>query len=192
MASSVSASSVTYWYRSQDQNAINKYPSDLQACQANISSISAEFYLNGNACYRKTAYETSFSFVGYVYSSTINCPYGNTGLVCNASCPAPNVMSGGQCVAPAPTCTGDSVLNPATNSCDLTCTAPKVPDAATQTCVDPAPNCGPGQYYDFEEKSCLYPEDDNCPPGANYDPAIGACACPSGSQLSAFGPEFNT
>jgi len=113
---------------------------------------------------------------GYASRQGDSCPPGST-----------YVVSTGSCTAPPPTCTGDSVLNPATNSCDLTCAAPKVPNAATQTCVDPAPNCGPGQYYDFEEQSCLYPEDDNCPPGANYDPAIGACACPSGSQLSVFG-----
>lgn len=102
-------------------------------------------------------------------------------------CNSPNTVVNNQCVPPPPTCTGDSVLNPATNSCDLSCTAPKVPDAATMTCVTPTPSCGAGQHYDFDEQRCVYPEDDNCPPGAAYDPAIQKCSCPTGSQLSQFG-----
>lgn len=97
-----SASSFSYWYRSQDQNAVNKYPTALAACQANTSTISAEFYLNGTACYRKTSYETTYSFVGTVYQSTMTCPWGNTGMTCNASCVSPNTMVDGQCVVYVP------------------------------------------------------------------------------------------
>jgi hypothetical protein len=39
---------------------------------------------------------------GLAYKGTIDCPFGNTGLVCNTSCPAPKVMSGGQCITPVP------------------------------------------------------------------------------------------
>jgi hypothetical protein len=193
MAGSVSASSLIYYGASN--LGLARFSSAYLACKSSSPATGqyASWVVTSTSdtafsCYSSDPFRSPTQiYGGTIYKLSENCQFGDNGSVCNSSCPSPKVMTNGQCVEPPPTCTGDSVLNPATNSCDLSCTAPKVPDAATQTCVDPAPNCGPGQYYDFEEKSCLYPEDDNCPPGANYDPALGACACPSGSQLSAFG-----
>lgn len=146
------------------------------------------------ACY---AARDSGSYPGSfctIYSASKRASlYNNIGGVINhydwTGCPAGQTATGtgGRCVVPPPTCTGESVLNPSTNSCDLTCTAPKIPDPATMTCITPTPTCGAGQHYDFDEQRCVYPEDDNCPPGAAYDPAIQKCSCPTGSQLSQFG-----
>ena len=46
---------------------------------------------------------------------------------------------------PAPTCTAPKVLNPATNTCvtPITCTSPKVLDQLTNTCVTPPPAAQP-------------------------------------------------
>jgi len=198
MASSASASTLTVYIATYSGISTSQQSSAASACSKlkglgglfpNYTAAGASGTGGGGACIWRTSSDT-LVYYGTWSMSSANCPYGDNGIECNVSCPAPNVMSGGQCVAPPPpppTCTGDSVLNPATNSCDLTCAAPKIPDPATMTCVTPTPSCGAGQHYDFDEKRCVYPEDDNCPPGAAYDPAIQKCSCPTGSQLSQFG-----
>lgn len=195
MASSASASTLTVYIATYSGMSTSPQSSASSACSKlkgmgglfpNYTSAGSSGSGSGGACIWRTSSDT-LVYYGTWSMSTANCPYGDNGTQCNVSCPSPNVMSGGQCVSPPPTCTGDSVLNPATNSCDLTCAAPKVPDPATMTCVTPTPSCGAGQHYDFDEQRCVYPEDDNCPPGAAYDPAIQKCSCPTGSQLSQFG-----
>lgn len=85
---SLPPSTFVKYYRSQDTYQTTPYPSELSACKANTSTISAEFYVNGGYCYRMTSYETKYSMVGQIYaSSTVNCLYGHTFPSCN---PAPS------------------------------------------------------------------------------------------------------
>lgn len=95
---SASASYITYYTLSPpwDENARGATP--LDACKTYNPNPNATYRFNGQ-CYRTIW--GSESFIGYAVANTnIHCPFGNTGLTCNASCDLPKTMVDGQCVTP--------------------------------------------------------------------------------------------
>jgi hypothetical protein len=107
-----SASTLTYWYPQWASS--NKYSSAYLACR-NGSTAQAQWvvYNNGTftahdgvsspaGCHRKLSTELDYSYIGSVLKGTTNCPFGDNGSICNASCDPPNSMVDGQCVAPEP------------------------------------------------------------------------------------------
>ena len=101
LSGAASASSITYWQLTPPWTPGLRASTALGACQTYNPNVNASYRLSGASCYRTIW--GSESFVGTVYPTTENCSFGNTGLTCNASCDAPKVMSGGQCITP-PTC----------------------------------------------------------------------------------------
>lgn len=125
------ASTLTFW----DRNAIagaDTFTNPTDACKAyagvghytwEVIRLQADLY----QCDGKNP-SNVVEFRGYVRSYVVTCEFGNTGNICNTSCPAPKFMSGGQCVSPA-TCDASKgeTLDTATNTCVVTnqCAAKK-------------------------------------------------------------------
>lgn len=98
-----SASTITYWGR----YVTDHHSSALLACKQYGSYMQVG---NINPTYASCYNNTPPS--GYVFNVTkftANCPFGDSGSTCNASCNSPMTMVDGQCVAPPPNpCTAKS------------------------------------------------------------------------------------
>lgn len=169
---SASASTVSYYQfipYGWSQPVGGRFGSRIAACRSYNPHPEATYRLQyTDWCYR-TIWGNE-SHIGYAIQSTETCKPGQ-------------VVSGYSCVTP-PTCTGDSTLDPVTNTCVLECESPKVPNSQTNTCDVPAPQCEQGQFYDFDSKSCKWPQDDTCSViGASWNNTSQACQCGAGKLL---------
>ena len=107
-SSNLFASSITYWQflpLTSSQYSPGHYGSALAACQSYNPNPQATYGLSNNSgtqawCYR--GIYSTYDHVGYVHLKTETCQFGNTGLTCNTSCPAPKQMVDGQCISVAP------------------------------------------------------------------------------------------
>lgn len=117
---SANASTITYYTLSPPWDANARSPTDLDACKTYNPNSNATYRISaGNWCYRNIW--GSDSFIGYAISNNETCPFGNTGLKCNASCDAPGTMVNGQCVKPQ-VCEqnwsgGEKVWSPSQGAC---------------------------------------------------------------------------
>lgn len=98
---SANSSSITYYTLSPPWDANARSSTELDACKTYNPNPNATYRItSGNFCQRTIW--GSESFIGYAVANNVNCPFGNTGLNCNASCDLPKTMVNGQCVTPAP------------------------------------------------------------------------------------------
>lgn len=99
-----------------------------------------------------------------------------------ASCPFNSTYNSvtGAC-DPLPSCLGESVRDPSTGICVLTCPIGTVPDNEAMVCNSMCPT---GKFWDFESDSCKYPEDELCPTGSNWNAETKDCVCDGEGILS--------
>lgn len=105
-----SASTITWWTVGASGT---KYSSSASAIAAEAPQLRQPFVskISGNRpaletyqIYANPDQNNVFQPSGYAYFGTTECPFGNTGLQCNTSCDAPNVMQDGQCGPPPDIC----------------------------------------------------------------------------------------
>lgn len=138
-----SASTVTYWY--PQSNSAARYGDPTSACRwyaPNYQELKATKNgfpnepvpagANIAGCWGTAYYGGTLQFLGSAYQASLNCPFGNTGLTCNASCDAPKVMSGGQCISP-PTCDASKGEELVDGACVVTNQCATKKDQATPT-----------------------------------------------------------
>jgi len=154
------------------------------------------------ACSSKSDIRSGYTFSGFSKltvrsSNSFDCHYLQTSTTTGVttsmqssryvlrggtSCPANTTYnsSTGSCDAPPP-CLGDSVRDPSTGICVLTCPIGTVPDNTAMVCNSMCPT---GKFWDFESESCKYPEDELCPTGSNWNSETKDCVCDGEGVLS--------
>lgn len=109
--SSTSSASTFSWWTIDASGT--KYSSFASAISVQAPQLRSPFVykLSGTSpqletyqIYANPDQNNTYSPSGYAYKGTTSCPFGHTGLQCNSSCNAPNVMEGGQCVPPSDPC----------------------------------------------------------------------------------------
>lgn len=91
------ASTLTYW----SSGGSSRFADPPSACKS-YGALAKAVVDNGYywKCYSGPT--TAYTWLGNVNRTIIDCPYGDSNLQCNSSCPSPSSMVDGQCVAPAP------------------------------------------------------------------------------------------
>lgn len=84
-----------YGYFASPQLACDRLKPSTQGAAAFVRS-------GGTSCYIKSDQFSQESFASFINNSTVDCPYGDNGAQCNASCDAPKTMVNGQCITPEP------------------------------------------------------------------------------------------
>ncbi|MCR4511125.1 hypothetical protein NUV66_17610 [Pseudomonas sp. 32.2.56] len=99
------ASTVTYWSPGYGVRQATPYAACISVYPATQCVTK-----NGHFCgtdpgpddFNANCKKGDGTYFGDVYKTVLTCPFGNTGLTCNASCDAPKEMVDGQCVTPEP------------------------------------------------------------------------------------------
>lgn len=102
-------SSTLYMWDRQQISGLDTYSSATLACNGYKSSLTqtqAYSHYQENETTWNCGYTSSGTryYLGVAVRYSQNCPYGDNGSQCNASCDPPNSMEGGQCVAPPMDC----------------------------------------------------------------------------------------
>ena len=157
-----SASTVTHWISTLKPGA--QFASAVQACAAAHSFPYS--YLKGVApfddmeCWGSYQESSGGAPQGRVKKVVVDCPFGDTNGQCNASCPSPKTMIGGQCVDPPSQC---ETTNGQTVSHEHL-----MKSAVGQPTIDPPGSvCGNGCQYAFTytPASNVYVYSSGNPPG---------------------------
>jgi len=94
------SSTLTYWVR--QGNSLPQYATPELACKEfGSQAVLHQNFGTSASCYNSPA-QFGGSYVGSVVKTSQNCPLGDNGTQCNASCDAPKTMVNGQCVTPEP------------------------------------------------------------------------------------------
>lgn len=157
-----SASTVSHWISTLKPGA--QFASAVQACAAAHSFPYS--YLKGVApfddmeCWGSYQESSGGAPQGRVKKVVVDCPFGDTNGQCNASCPSPKTMIGGQCVDPPSQC---ETTNGQTVSHEHL-----MKSAVGQPTIDPPGSvCGNGCQYAFTytPASNVYVYSSGNPPG---------------------------